>query len=192
MEKVSYLLSLLLIGTAAAQEAAEVDPARAVANELVQKLGAALKHSISESGPDGAITVCKDLAPALAAEASRRSGWQVRRVSRKVRNPLLGTADAWEQAKLQGFDRAVSGGQPAGELEIAEFVTEPDGRYFRYLKALPVQPLCLSCHGSEQTISPAVQQRLAAEYPHDRATGYRTGEVRGAVSIKRLVPGDRP
>lgn len=191
IEKASCLLCLL-VGTAAAQEAAEVGSARAVANELVQKLGTALKQSMSESGLDGAITVCRDLAPALAAEASRESGWQVRRVSRKVRNPLLGTADAWEQEKLQGFDRAVSSGQPAGELEIAETVTEPEGRYFRYLKALPVQPLCLSCHGSAETIAPAVRQRLAAEYPHDRATGYQTGEVRGAVSIKRLLPGDRP
>jgi hypothetical protein len=100
---------------------------------------------------------------------------------------MLGTPDAWEQTQLQSFDRAVSAGQAAGQLELAEIVTEPQGSYLRYVKALPVQPLCLTCHGGRQSIPSAVQARLAAEYPHDRAIGYQSGEVRGAVSIKRPV-----
>jgi hypothetical protein len=180
-------LVLVIAGTAAGQETAEVDAARAASVELVQKLGAALKQALSESGPEGAITVCKELAPGLASEMSRRTGWQISRVSLRVRNPLLGYPDMWEQTHLRRFDQAVKTGQAVEGLEVAEIVSEPEGRYLRYLKALPVQPLCLTCHGTEQTIPPAVKHRLASEYPHDRATGYRTGEVRGAVSIKRPI-----
>jgi len=186
----SSLLILLLSGTAAAQDPAQVDAARATSSELVRKLGAALKQSLAEAGPEGAISVCRDLAPSLAAEASRRTGWHVTRVSLKVRNPLLGSADTWEQTQLQRFDQAARTGQPLEGLEAAEIVEEPEGRYLRYLKALPVQPLCLTCHGTDDTIPPAVKQRLRADYPHDRATGYRTGEVRGAVSIKRPLRED--
>jgi hypothetical protein len=30
-----------------------------------------------------------------------------------------------------------------------------------------------------------VRARLATEYPHDKATGYSAGQIRGAISIKR-------
>ncbi len=57
------------------------------------------------NGPGSAIKVCRDIAPAIASEASRKNGWHVSRVSLKVRNPLLGTPDAWEQKVLADFDR---------------------------------------------------------------------------------------
>jgi len=43
----------------------------------------------------------------------------------------------------------------------------------------------MACHGSASEISDKVKARLDAEYPHDPATGYRVGQIRGAVSIKR-------
>jgi hypothetical protein len=30
-----------------------------------------------------------------------------------------------------------------------------------------------------------VKARLQAEYPHDKATGYGVGQLRGAVTVKR-------
>jgi len=60
---------------------------------------------------------------------------------------------------------------------------EPTGRFFRYLKALPVGAPCLNCHG--EAIKPEVAAALREHYPADRATGYREGQIRGAVSIKR-------
>jgi hypothetical protein len=66
-------------------------------------------------------------------------------------------------------------------------VTEPQGRYFRYMKAIAVQPLCLTCHGSPDSIPDLVKARLADHYPHDRATGYALGQIRGAVSIKQSM-----
>jgi len=32
-----------------------------------------------------------------------------------------------------------------------------------------------------------VKARLAGDYPHDRATGYALGQIRGAVSIKQAM-----
>ena len=53
------------------------------------------------------------------------------------------------------------------------------------MKAIPVQPLCLTCHGTDEMIAPEVAQRLQSDYPHDRARGYTVGQIRGAVTIKR-------
>jgi len=170
-----------------AQKQAMKREAQQVTKELVSRLGAALKQALTESGPEGAISVCRDTAPMLANSLSRRTGWKVGRVSLQVRNPLIGQPDAWEQKVLQRFDYEATGGANAAKLTVAEIVTEPEADYFRYMKALPVKPLCLTCHGSERTIPASVQARLAQEYPNDAATGYFAGQIRGAVSIKRRL-----
>ena len=163
--------------------------ARAVAQELATSLGSALKQALSESGPDGAITVCRDTAPLLAGALSRQTGWKVGRVSLKTRNPLIGQPDAWEQQVLRRFDEQASAGADPAEMQHAEIVSEPEGRYFRYMKALPVKPLCLTCHGTGTTIPDSVKIRLAQEYPNDMATGYIAGQIRGAVTVKRKLGG---
>lgn len=163
------------------------DAAQQVAQELVSKLGTALKQALGESGPAEAITVCRDTAPLLAGSLSRETGWKVGRVSLKTRNPLIGQPDAWEQSILQQFDDQAAGGANPVEMQHAEIVSEPDGRYFRYMKALPVKPLCLTCHGTEKTIPDPVRMKLQQEYPNDNATGYYAGQVRGAVTIKRKL-----
>ncbi|MGH8677872.1 MAG: Tll0287-like domain-containing protein [Burkholderiales bacterium] len=188
LRNVVFAACLLLVASwTLAQDFVYRDEAQKVAGELVQRLGAALRKAMADSGPEGAISVCRDTAPQLAGEVSRRTGWRVARVSLKVRNPMLGAPDPWEQDMLKGFDAAVESGARPEQLEIAEIVDEPQGSYFRYLKALPVQPLCLTCHGSAQTIPPSVQARLTAEYPHDQAVGYKLGQIRGAVTIKRAL-----
>ena len=121
--------------------------ARALASQLIQQLGAALKKELAANGPDGAVSVCRDIAPAIAGELSRKSGGRVARVSLKTRNPLLGDPDAWEQQVLAEFDRKAAAGEKIESLEYSTTIDEPLGRYFRYMKALSVQPMCLSCHG---------------------------------------------
>ncbi|NIO39093.1 MAG: hypothetical protein GTO41_02160, partial [Burkholderiales bacterium] len=37
--------------------------ARQVASDFVKKLGSALKQALTDSGPEGAISVCRDTAP---------------------------------------------------------------------------------------------------------------------------------
>ena len=41
---------------------------------------------------------------------------------------------------------------------------------------------------SPEAIPVSVRDRLAADYPHDRAVGYRIGEIRGGVTIKQRLP----
>jgi hypothetical protein len=158
---------------------------RQAAASLLQQLGGQLRTTLADNGPEGSIPVCKSIAPELAGRMSRESGWRIARVSLKTRNPLLGTPDAWEQKVLQEFDRRAAAGEKPETLEFGEIVNEPAARYYRYMKAIPVQPLCLTCHGSADQMPPFVQEQIRAEYPHDRGLGYSPGQVRGAVTIKR-------
>ena len=69
--------------------------------------------------------------------------------------------------------------------EHAEVVSEPAGRFVRYMRVLPMQQPCLHCHGPVEQISDSIRSQLAHDYPHDRATGVTLGKVRGAVTYKK-------
>ena len=181
----SFLLAALIAAPAWADDMANYqEESRKVAKAFVQQLGGELQKEMQAAGPASAIKVCKDVAPAIASELSRKNGWQISRVSLKTRNPLLGTPDVWEQKVLADFDKRLASENPAN-MEYAEIVTEPQGKYFRYMKAIPVQDVCLKCHGAPEAIPQPVRDALSSEYPHDKATGYSLGQIRGAITIKR-------
>lgn len=171
-----------------ATEAPWVGEARGVATSVPPRLLTVLREEIAKGGPEGAIAACRDQAPALARDASAKSGWTVRRVSLRQRNPKA-VPDAWERAALEDFDRRAAAGQAPATLERAELVTAADGRREqRYLRALPVIELCTGCHGTAERLSPAVVAQLKALYPEDRAVGYRIGDLRGAMTLRRPAP----
>lgn len=159
--------------------------AREVAAALIQGLGAALKNEMSKGGPAAAINVCKEIAPDIASRLSRTHGWRVTRVGTRVRNPMLGLPDIWEQQVLAHFTERAGQGEAFKGMVHSEVVSEPDDRYFRFMQAIGVQELCLTCHGSKEQIPQAVRASLAKHYPADQAIGYKLGDLRGAISIKQ-------
>ena len=182
-------LCMLLAGCAAppVAEAPWVAQARSVAGSVPPKLLAVLQTEIARSGPEGAIGVCNEKAPAMARAASEQSGWSIRRVSLRNRNPKA-VPDAWERAALQDFDRRAAAHESPATLERAEVVKDADGRLVqRYIRALPTLGLCTQCHGPADKLSPAVTARLKALYPDDRAVGYREGDIRGAITLRKLA-----
>lgn len=174
---------------AMAQEGADAkrlaEDSRKVANDLVAQVRGELQKELEFSGPLRAVIVCKYTVPEISSNLSRRTGWRVSRVSLKPRNPALGAPDAWEQRVLLDFDKRAERGEKPETLEHGEIVTEPSGRFYRYMKALPFGPLCVSCHGPHDKMTDSVRSMIAAEYPHDRATGFAPGQIRGAVTVKR-------
>jgi len=171
-------------GALAADDPAWAGDARKVAMSVPPKLLSTLTAAIDKGGPEGAIAVCRDEAPALARAASEASGWSIRRVSLKQRNPKA-VPDDWERAVLQDFDRRAAAGESPATLEKAEVVVVGGQPQQRYMRALPVQQMCLACHGAADSLSPSVTAQLKALYPDDLGVGYRVGELRGAITLKR-------
>lgn len=159
---------------------------RTKALPVLPKIVGAMKEAVDKGGLEGAVGVCKIKAPQLLNEASQTTGWRMRRVSLKPRNAETAVPDAWEARHLADFNiRAANGAKPE-TLEVGEVVAGADGKpAFRYLRALPVIEICQNCHGDPAVMKPGVQAKLSAEYPHDRATGYSVGQIRGALSVQR-------
>jgi hypothetical protein len=62
-----------------------------------------------------------------------------------------------------------------------------DGRQ-RLAAPILVGAPCLACHGDPASQPEALRAALRASYPQDAATGYRAGELRGAVILSRPLP----
>lgn len=164
---------------------AVIDQAAGIANRFGAELMGKLQAAMAQGGPVAAVDICQVEAPLIASRLSRETGWQVHRVGTRVRNPHAGQPDAWEQFALQELDRRVRAGEPPDQLVIATTVREPQGDAHRYLRAIVTGPLCLACHGAPDQQSPELRAALAKAYPHDAATGYALGELRGAFSLRR-------
>lgn len=129
--------------------------------------------------------MCRITAPQLYHEFSIGNEIMLRRVSLRPRNIIVGHADAWEQAGLLHLQKLKNDGHNIAEIDIAELVTEPAGQYFRYQSPILVEEGCLKCHGKEKDIDSDTARSLMIHYPNDNATGYQTGDLIGAISIKK-------
>lgn len=176
---------VMFMGSVKADTGEREQAAANVSGAFLQELGEAMTREMKKDGPVEAIKVCAELAPEIANRLSRENGWRVTRVGTRVRNPLLGMPDAWEQHVLEGFAARAEKGESLAGMSHGEVVAEPGGQYYRFMKAIPVQSKCLLCHGPTETIPESIKTLLKTHYPFDAATGYQAGDLRGAVSIKQ-------
>lgn len=173
------MVGLLLAGPVMANGVDPAERSRALADRFQSELMTALQGAIAQNGVAGAVGACTVIAPAVAARLSDESGAVVRRTALRTRNPAA-RADAHETAVLQDLTAApMADGKPR---EVSGWVQGDGSETFRYLRAIPTGPLCLSCHGTK--IAPDVAAAIASAYPDDKATGFVAGELRGAFSIQ--------
>ena len=159
--------------------------AMATTKEFAKKLGGHMKAAMQDGGPVSAVRVCSDVAPQITGEMSRKTGWKVTRAGTRVRNSMLGSPDIWEQKVLAQFKARKAKGESFKKMAFSEVVEEPNGKYFRFMKAIGVKRGCLQCHGGKNEVLPEVEMILEERYPHDRARNYKVGDLRGAISIKQ-------
>lgn len=171
-----------------APDSATIASARAAAGSLGSDLQGMLLRALAEGGPEAAIAFCADSAQARTAR-HQAAGIRVGRVGTRVRNPA-NTPDSVEAAVLAAFAAArAAGGIPADTSFVRP---APGGGWeLHYLRPIVVAEPCLVCHGDPAGIPGPVREVLAARYPADRATGYAAGDLRGAVSVRVALPGER-
>ncbi len=159
---------------------------REACGRLAGALQAELMKAMREDGPEAALAVCNEIAPAVADSLSRELGLRVGRTSLRTRNPA-NAPDAWERPVLEDFARRVDDGVAPGDLEYAELAVRPGGaRVFRYMKGIGTSGLCLRCHGAR--IEEGLAARLRELYPEDAAVGFAAGDLRGAFTVSLPLP----
>ena len=158
------------MSAASAQEAGLTRGAELL-SPFKRELQAALRAGLTEGAVE-AINVCRLQAPEIAGTHSG-DGIRLGRASHRLRNPANVTPD-WVGPILAAYIADSADRAP-------RVVPLPDER-LGYVEPIPLQPLCLTCHG--ETLAPDVASRIAALYPDDRAVGFAVGDLRGVFWIE--------
>lgn len=170
----------LLSAPAFADENEEmIKTSRAASKALFDALGGELQAAMKAGGPVNAIQVCNTKVPDIDKDVSAKQNLTIGRTSLKLRNEK-NVPDAWEKKVLESFEARKAKGESPAAMEHSEVV----GKEFRYMKAIaiPEGAPCLSCHGVK--IDEKVQAKLKDLYPKDEATGFNTGDLRGAFTVR--------
>ena len=141
-----------------------------------KKLKSALISAIRDGGPQKAIAVCHDKAPRIADSVGTEYGLEIGRTARKTRNKS-NAPNKWERAVIQSFEHANSSKKDTEKLEASKL----EGENYRYMKAIKMKGVCATCHGKQ--VNPGLKDRIEQYYPHDSATGFEIGDIRGAFTV---------
>ncbi len=182
--RISIILSSILLSSAVS--ATEVNQeqmlqeSRQAIQQFAKHLKGELKAAMKKGGPVNAIQVCNEKAMDITASESQKSSVTLSRTSLKTRNPE-NTPEAWEKTVLQQFEERKSKGEALKKMEFSEIVEVKGKKQFRYMKAMGISQACLHCHGEKAL--PDVSAELNKLYPDDKATGYKKGDLRGAIVL---------
>jgi len=141
------------------------------------QLKAELVAAIQSGGLEAGVEVCHTKAPQIA-ESLSVDGWTVARTSLKTRNEN-NKPDQWEADALRQFDKRFKQGENPASLVL----TISEEKRFRLTKAIPMDTVCLACHGS--SVGPSLQKNIQKHYPEDTATGYTLEDIRGAFTLQK-------
>jgi hypothetical protein len=188
----SVLFLALAGGLAATSGSASEDPtlegfvqdSRGLVKSFAGALKSELQAAIEAGGPTHAISVCNVRAPEIAAELSTPGEKTIGRTSHKIRNSA-NAPDTWEMKVLDEFRQRAMAGESLKAMEKAARFQDGSGTTFRYMKAIPVGQVCLTCHGAD--IDPELKAEIDRTYPDDKATDFELGELRGAFTITKTT-----
>lgn len=167
--------------------AADPGPLVAEAQAVIQRVRDTMMREMQTAmqlGPTQAIGVCRHLAPEIAQQIERETGWEVQRPALRVRNPANKPTEDERSVLLSFVSRSVAG-QDISRMNTMRRVTRDGVAYAHFMQAIPTFEPCLACHGDN--IDPGLHREIRKLYPEDQATGYEVGDLRGAFSLYRAL-----
>jgi hypothetical protein len=167
-------------------EADIINRTKKLGDSITQVAGSVFMSKISqkysEGGYEAAAEFCSMSAYDLTDSLANEYKIFLKRVSNKNRNPNNAPSNLEKQI-LEAYEYSVEQGDEIGTN--VQFIRPGDTILYNNPIRIPSE-FCLNCHGDQKQISEEVQTILKADYPHDKATGYKVGELRGMWSVKFL------
>jgi len=151
---------------------------RSIANQTKAELGKNLMAAVKKDGPAKAVDFCSTRAIPLTDSMAVVLNAKVKRVSDKARNPK-NQANDLELAFIEELKAAIAKGE-----KVSPKVTEVNGKMLGYYP-IETNDICLKCHGTpNKTINSATLTAIKNKYPNDKATGYKSNEIRGIFVVE--------
>jgi len=144
-------------------------------------LNATLMESMQTNGVEASIDLCNVKAYPITDSLAALHKTEIVRMAVRNRNPE-NKADQQAESLIRHYSLLQESGRDLSKSDTLVMTSEGSVRYF---KPILLQPQCVTCHGAKDTdIQDAVYARILAQYPDDKAIGFKAGDVRGIWSIQ--------
>ncbi len=154
-----------------------IEKGKGIAAKTQLLLGNNLKSAIGQHGSDGAVSFCNEKAIPLTDSAAALYKTAIKRVSDKPRNPK-NKASQIEIDFINKQKESLSQG-----LSPAAGLVKIKNKYVAYYP-ITTNTMCLQCHGEiGKDIQEKTSSTIISKYPKDKATGYKSNEIRGLWAI---------
>ena len=183
---ISFIMFLTCAEKRTEVDESQLDGMRKTSMGFMKNLKGILIKQMQTKGVLQAVSICSDTAQILTNNFGLQKGVYIRRVSLKNRNEN-NFPDDFEKKILTKFELLKQNNEMNNSIEHFEVVKEGEFTYLRHLKPILVQAECLNCHGNKNAMLPEVKELIASKYPEDKAFGYNIGDLRGAISIKKVI-----
>jgi hypothetical protein len=134
-----------------------------------------LSRALAEGGPATAVRVCHMSALTVAYWAGSEEGVAGGRTSARLRSPANAPPPWAAPVVARLADRRTSG--------VDGFAVDLGARV-GVMRPVAHRAVCAPCHGRDEQLSPRVRAELNELFPHDRATGFREGDLRGWLWVE--------
>ncbi len=170
------------VALSAESQAAALQRGQTIVAETFGVLSSNLQSAIQQGGVSNALPYCSLATSPLTSGMAQKHGVTLRRVSHKARNPA-NQADTVELAILKQFEAVLSGGSTTSPPAAVVTNLTADAASF-FAPIVLNNERCLKCHGAPgRDIAPEDVAIIQQLYPHDAATGFKLGDLRGAWRI---------
>ena len=142
-------------------------------------LSSQLKSAMKQGGVPYAVTFCNVTAMPITDSLAARYDVDIKRVSMRNRN-TDNAPDALEESMISSLQKMMVASYEGINMVVLDQDENPV-----YVQPIVLGDQCLQCHGKiGADVTAANYEIIQSLYPNDKATGYRSGDLRGIWRIK--------
>ncbi|PID57922.1 MAG: hypothetical protein CR986_08365 [Ignavibacteriae bacterium] len=186
------LLVLLLVTSCSSKKENDIENQKyktelsSYAKDYMISLKKVLIKNMQEGGPIQAVNICSDTASEMTQNFSEKNNVTIKRFSFKNRN-ISNVPDEMEKSILNEFQKLSDKGELTGKTFKLNKSKVNGKTTITFIKPIVIEAPCLNCHGNETQVDKKVAELLKNKYPADKAVGYKVGDLRGAISVTKVL-----
>ncbi len=140
-----------------------------------------ISQTAEKGGLPAVVNFCHDNTHKITDSIGKSHHVIIRRTSHKLRN-TDNKADIDEEAVINEYLKLQK-----EKKQMSPIVLKDTQGYVHFYAPIKTKPECMSCHGTPgKDIPENIYQMIKEKYPHDQATGFKVGDLRGIWDIKFL------
>jgi hypothetical protein len=162
-----------------------LETCKQICDAYVKEVGQALYNDMLNKGIEGTVPTCAKTIDKICYKYSEAPGNTLERTT-LLRLQEQKRSHSPEAEMLRSMIKSANTEEAITEDHT--WTESDDGeKSFIYMRAIKVEPLCLSCHGPSEIVQPKVKQLMMSEY-HALPSENQLGEIKGAVVVNLKFP----